>query len=112
MPRTIDWALAGSAAVSALAVLGFPLVGTEFASMYRDMRAELPLATMLASSWWFPPLLALALFALIGAGLALGPKIGGRIPWIVAALVGGLLAIPCFVVALYYPIFELASAVR
>jgi hypothetical protein len=112
MPRPIDWALAGSAAVAALAVLGFPLVGSRFASMYSEMQVELPLMTSLASSAWFPPLVALVFFALIGIGLALGHKLGGRLPWIAAALVGALGAVPALLVASYYPIFQLASEVR
>jgi hypothetical protein len=112
MPRPIDWALAGTAAVAAFAVLGFPVFGSRFAAMYGDMHVELPLMTSLASSAWFPPLISLVLFALIGIGLARGHKLGGRIPWIAGALLGALAAVPSLLVAIYYPIFQLASAVR
>lgn len=112
MPRPIDWALAGAAAIVALGVLAFPIVGSQFRAMYGDFGSEVPVFTQLAVSAWFPPVLGLGLFAVIGAGLALGPKIGGRAPWIAGALAAAILAIPGLCVAVYYPLFGLSATLR
>jgi hypothetical protein len=101
--------LAGIAAVVACPVLAFPIVGVNFGAMLEPFGSDLPLVTELAASVWFAPLLSLVPFGLVGAAFVL-PR--GRITCFVASLLASIAIVIGLLVALYYPIFELAGRVR
>lgn len=109
----LDWIGVVLAAFSAVGLLLFPVAGRTFAGMYKDFGSsgDLPGLTRLATSAWFPPLLALFVGASIAMGLRRRP-LGVRRAWVVSAFVLGGVSFGLCLVGAYLPVFAIAGAVR
>lgn len=111
---TFDWVGVILTGFATLGLLLFPFVGRTFSVMFEDLsdKGALPLLTRLATSAWFPLLLALP----GGVGLALCLQrrrpLGHRRACIVGAFVFCGIAIALCIVGVYLPLFKLADAVH
>ena len=94
--------------------LNFPIAGRSFAGMFEDMgsRATLPLLTRLATSAWFPLVLALPVAAFLVFGRQACRPLQRRRAWVVGAFVLGGFAFGLCLVGVYLPVFAVAGAVK
>ena len=86
---TLDWIGAVFASFSAFGLLMFPLAGRTFAGMFNDLgsRETLPLLTKLATSMWFPVVLAVPVIAALIMGFRQNRPLTSRRAWVVGAFV-------------------------
>ncbi len=89
----------------------FPVVGSEFRSMYGGFGAELPMLTRLVVQPWCAP--ALALLPACGLAVALVPRLSlrDRRLSIVLAFIVGAATLGACVGAVYLPVFQLGGAI-
>ena len=110
----LDWVGTVAAGFSFVSLLTFPIAGRAFASMFESVGtpASMPLLTQLATSIWFPLLLALPVGACLGLGLRLHRPLPTRRALVVSAFVLGCLFFGLCLIGTYLPIFAIASAVK
>ena len=108
---SFDWALALGAGAGAVGLFAFPILGSAFAGMFRDLgsEAQLPLLTRLAVSLWFPPLLGVLVAIATARGIRGALPLVRRRLWILGAMVFAGVSIGLCVIGVYMPIFTLAG---
>jgi hypothetical protein len=108
----LDGLGAALAALGALALATFPTAGGNFAAMFEDFGSlsELPLLTRLATTTWFPLLLAATVAGMLGVGF--GRRAPARRYWLLGAVVLGAAGFALCLVGVYLPIFAIAGAIK
>ncbi len=112
---TLDWVGTIVAAFAGVGLLLFPLAGRSYAAMYRDFGSheQLPALTKLATSGWFPTVLATVVVSCMVLGVFRpGTPLSVRRAWIVGAFLVGCAGFALCLVGTYLPVFALAGAVR
>lgn len=110
----LDWIGVVAAGFSCVSLLAFPIAGRAFAQMFEDVgsRASMPLLTQLATSFWFPLVLAVPVGTCLGFGLQRRRPLQGRRAWVAGAFVLGCLFFGLCLVGTYLPVFAIADAVK
>jgi hypothetical protein len=108
----LDWLGTAAAVLALLALLLYPLTGSTFADMFRDLGGPLPAATRLALSPWFAPAVALALATMLMHGLMRGRTLRARRLRVLIVFVIAIVTYAALIGALYLPIFRMAGAIK
>lgn len=110
----LDWIGAVLSAFGVLGLLVFPIAGRTFARMYDDVSgsSDLPIVTRLATSVWFPLLLAIPAIACLALALRRGTALRRRRALVVGAFLSSATSFGVCLVGVYLPLFTLARAIR
>lgn len=108
----LEWVGTTIASLGAVALLAFPLAAMSFARMFEDLgsRERMPGLTKLATSIWFPLVLAGAVIVMLAVGLRSRVE-RRRHALLIGALVLGVASLTLCVVGLYLPIFAIAGKI-
>jgi hypothetical protein len=113
----LQWFDTVAMVVAALSATGLTMVafaGRTFLGMYDDLgsRERIPALTLLATSAWFPLVLALAAAAALGLSRKTGTPPRRHRMWILASLAVGSAGFIVCLVGLFLPILGLAAAIQ